>query len=604
MGFLAPLMLAGVLGLAIPVVVHLIGRQRARRVDFAAIHFLLGSDEKLARQLKLKEHLLLAVRVLCCVALALALAKPYTSCKQVGPPVLSGTQAIAIVLDDSILSRYVSDGESSFERAQRSALSILKRLPPDAQVALVFSTSPQNDVPASVEHERVAEKIRSGLPTHRTPNLPDALERAAAELSASLLVKKSVYLIAPMVRGSHPDPTWNWDERGGALHVADLSPPEFRNASIESASYRNDPDTGGIRVTATVRNDGQTAIARTITVQIGDETVATASIDVPGKQKTTKEFSVHVPPHMGRAAVTLALDGDSIEADNRRYLLLGHRTDVPVLLVNGSPSAAKQDDELFYLRTALRPGDREDSRVSFVETTPDRLGDIQLNDFEVVALVNVAKLSSSDAARIAAWVKSGGGLFVALGDQVDAEAYNQTMTALLPQPLQSPLYLAQGTGTPSGSVHLAKLRLDHPVLNVFSEKAPGLLKASFNVIYLLGPTAHRDRRETIANYDNGAVALATRDVANGRVLLFTSTLDRDWNDLAIHPGYLPLVQQSVLFLAGRNLRDLKTKTPGQRVDIPLRRNDREIVVSGPRGAAIYHRGSPTRRQDGALFKHG
>ena len=62
MGFLAPLMLIGVLGLAVPIAIHLIGRQRARRVPFAALDFLLATKRRTARRFRLRERLLLVAR--------------------------------------------------------------------------------------------------------------------------------------------------------------------------------------------------------------------------------------------------------------------------------------------------------------------------------------------------------------------------------------------------------------------------------------------------------------------------------------------------------------------------------------------------------------
>ncbi|HEU5058426.1 MAG TPA: BatA domain-containing protein, partial [Kofleriaceae bacterium] len=67
MEFLAPLMLVGLVGVALPIVIHLIGRRRARRVKFAAVDFLLGSDRKVKRKLRLREILLLLARVLACL---------------------------------------------------------------------------------------------------------------------------------------------------------------------------------------------------------------------------------------------------------------------------------------------------------------------------------------------------------------------------------------------------------------------------------------------------------------------------------------------------------------------------------------------------------
>ena len=61
----------------VPIIIHLINRRRAKLRRFAAIEFLLMSDKRLARRLKLKQILVLALRVLLVMALAFALAKPY-----------------------------------------------------------------------------------------------------------------------------------------------------------------------------------------------------------------------------------------------------------------------------------------------------------------------------------------------------------------------------------------------------------------------------------------------------------------------------------------------------------------------------------------------
>ena len=116
MTFLAPLMLVGLIGVAIPLVIHLIGRRRARVVKFAALAFLIGSKRKTSRRLQLRERLLLVVRLLACVALPLAIAKPFTSCRARGPTVARGPQAVVFVIDDSFTSGYRIGGRSLLDR--------------------------------------------------------------------------------------------------------------------------------------------------------------------------------------------------------------------------------------------------------------------------------------------------------------------------------------------------------------------------------------------------------------------------------------------------------------------------------------------------------
>ena len=110
MEFLAPLMLLGAAGVAVPVIIHLIGRQRAKVVRFAAIDFLLGTRRETARRFRLRELALLAVRVLICLAVPLVLAKPFAMCTARGPAVTRGPQAAVIVIDDSFATALERDG--------------------------------------------------------------------------------------------------------------------------------------------------------------------------------------------------------------------------------------------------------------------------------------------------------------------------------------------------------------------------------------------------------------------------------------------------------------------------------------------------------------
>jgi hypothetical protein len=136
MGFLAPLMLLGLAALAVPIAIHLIGKSRARVVKFAALDFLLATKRKTARSLRIRERLLFLVRLIACAAIALALAKPFTSCERKGPQVTRGPQAAVLVVDDSFAAGYLIDGKPWLARATAESQKILRQLGPLAEVAM------------------------------------------------------------------------------------------------------------------------------------------------------------------------------------------------------------------------------------------------------------------------------------------------------------------------------------------------------------------------------------------------------------------------------------------------------------------------------------
>jgi hypothetical protein len=72
----------------------------------------------------------------------------------------------------------------------------------------------------------------------------------------------------------------------------------------------------------------------------------------------------------------------------------------------------------------------------------------------------------------------------------------------------------------------------------------------------------------ILRFENGDAALVANRVGNGRVLLFTSSLDPEWNNFPRQVTYLPLLHEAMRYLAGS--QDQKTVyRVGELVPLPI-----------------------------------
>ena len=284
----------------------------------------------------------------------------------------------------------------------------------------------------------------------------------------------------------------------------------------------------------------------------------------------------------GMHRATVSLDPDAMPADDRRHLRLEVESPIRVLLVNGSPSPVRYRDELFYLETALNTADRGAQVILTSQITAGELEKMQFDGFDVVLLCNVGAVPQKRATDLAAFVRKGGGLLVALGDKVVAARLNLSLGALLPQDLRG----AVSAGTPGSggpALSIGRVATDHPIVNaIWSDKTGGGLRsARFRRVYLLRPAARTDRK-VLLWYDDGSPALVEAGRGEGRVLLFTSTLDRDWNDLAIRPGYLPLVQQMVRYLSrSQQESSRRSIVVGTSARIRLPRGTRQLRLVGP-----------------------
>jgi hypothetical protein len=584
-------MLLGAAGAAIPIAIHLIGRRRAKLVRFAAMDFLLGSNKRVARRLQLRELLLLAARVLVCIAIPLALAKPFTACAAAGPQVERGPQAAVFVIDNSLASSYQLDGETLIARARTQARKLLDDMGPEADVAIVLaaegSTAPDE---FSRDHLELRDAIAAIDTVPRPADITMALSRAQQLLDSSRQARKNIFLLSPMAAaGFHADgpvpadmPALTIIDPAGGRHL--------QNAAVVDIGVSPDPNAGsrGVQVITEIANFGTEAIdEREVRLLVEGRVLATSAVSLRPGERVKKRFAAPLPEGKRITDVVVELAEDALPADDRRYVRAELRDQVRALLVDGDPRTVRHDDELFYLETALRPGDRGDSGVAVTTTTVDALAELSLDDYDVLVLANVRALPADRVLRIARWMHGGGGVFVTVGSRVNADAYNATMSPLLPQQLRDPIdtaYGAQGAEREGRALRLAKLEREHPIFSVFTEEAAGLREARFHKVMLLGPTTRVEDRKVLARFSNGATALIEARSGDGRLLLFTATIDRDWTDLPIHSGYLPLVQRAVRYLAHKPDDTSRASVlVGRRHTIPIPAETTRVEIVGPSG---------------------
>src|SRR5437016_6310359 len=135
MSFIFPLLLGGLLLVGIPILLHLIMKQKPKMLPFPAMRFLLQRHRTNQRKLRLRHLLLLALRVLLIAGLCLALARPEVTSDRIN---LHSEQAIAavLVIDTSPSMEYTSAGISRLEAAKRRAGELLDELPDGSLVAV------------------------------------------------------------------------------------------------------------------------------------------------------------------------------------------------------------------------------------------------------------------------------------------------------------------------------------------------------------------------------------------------------------------------------------------------------------------------------------
>lgn len=178
-GFLAPALLALLAVAAVPILLHLLQRHQGRRVVFPAIRYLRLAEREHARRIRLRQLLLLLLRVAAIVALALAAARPFLrSGRGEHRPT-----ALAIVLDNSLSTSLVDGDARVLDELKALALAATASAGPEDRFWLIAAAQPWEASPPGTAAE-VADRIRAVRVVAGGADLAGSVERARNILAA------------------------------------------------------------------------------------------------------------------------------------------------------------------------------------------------------------------------------------------------------------------------------------------------------------------------------------------------------------------------------------------------------------------------------------
>lgn len=548
LSFAAPALLYGLGAVSVPVIIHLLFRQRPRSAEFPALRFLRLGFRLQRTKVRLKHLLLLLLRILVVVLLALALSRPLLRSTLFAPAAYRSARVV-LILDDSYSMGYRSDGTTtSLERAKAEADRLLGTLSLGSHAALLTTSRPMGEF--TLDLDAVRRQIADLPLTPDDTPVWTALE-AGAELGR--LQPAELYLLTDMTRQAWAQARSVALELPGeaGLTVVDVGAPKARNLAVVDIDPPGTTTAQNrtLEFTATIRAQG-TGGPRTLAFYLDGVRRANQPINLSGDERVSASFRHTFRTagvHQGWVEV---VEGDGLLADNARYFTVVVGRQPSLLMVNGDPGPGP-DDELFFARLALNPGGfARAAPFRLEEVSPEELSAIGRLDeaYQVVLLANVARLPAETWAELGRFVLTGGGLAVFLGDRVDARNYATYGGDLLPGGVGPRVAFP-------GGARLVVPSFGHPLVAGFADGRNGDLSAP-RFTDARGLTLF-DRREVelVATFETGgeagvgAPAVAVRRLGGGLVVCCSTALDDDWSDFPKWPAYLPFLHELTKFLS-------------------------------------------------------
>jgi hypothetical protein len=522
MNFLYPAFLIGALAIAVPIVLHLLRRDVAPQVPFSAVRLLRRSPIERSRRRRLRDLLLLAARVIAILLLATAFARPYRSNAAAGPDV-------RIVAVDRSFSM---GAPGRFAAALEAARAAIDEASPGERVAVIVFDD-RADVVAPAGSAADARAALAGLTpgfgaTRFGPAIGKAVE--AAEGQRARLV-----IVTDLQRAGWEDEQRAAVPSGFEVDVRDIgeAPP---NAAITALRVE------ARRVVATVRNTGHGPFSGYARAMVsggpGDDRASAAreagrtNVTVPARDSA--DVAIPLPDARGES-VSVAIDDPSgFPADNVRYAVLAEQPGTRVLIVTG----AERGQAGFYLSRALESV-TGDGAFDLHEMTGPSLSSMpaeELGRAAAAVLLSTRRLDRRGREALVAFVRGGGGLLVAASPEVDPSV----LASVMPWPDVA------GDERADGPVVLSATDLRHPIFQPFGALAANLGQVSVDRAWRVRAPGW----DVAARFSDGSPAVIERREGQGRIVLFTSDLDRQWNDFPLHPAFVPFAVEAVRHVAG------------------------------------------------------
>jgi len=575
MSFAAPVFLIAILAGLIPVLLHMINRQKATEMPFSTLRFLRLSAQRTRRRKYVHDVLLLLLRIAALVLIAIALAKPVIG--RLGNLFGGDAESAVVIILDNSASMGTTDQEGlRWDRAVGAAEQLLDQLGDGDTVALLTTCGPgrTDSTRLYVNHENVRQQLGVTRLSYEQADLAAQLRAARKLLEKSDAPNREIYLLTDMQAVSWSGLRQKRDSTADEeipVVIVDLHAKPKPNVALRTIELRAAAPVPGVPIQATVDLVGDVNISqkRHVELHVDGKKIGTSpTLEIRAGETASHTFQFTLnQPGAHRGEVRLAGE-DANATDNQLFFAVTLDQQIPVALVRPRDHPIKYLEDTFYLERALIPVRSEDWVVRTRSLTPAALATEPLSEYAAIFCVNLLPPDAATCRRLAEYLQRGGHVVWICGDNVDPGAYSGINgfagLSLLPARMIAPR--EPPDGQPDGW-QIGWLDDRHPALGPLSEPA-SLYQSVVVKKHIRLDVAREGGARVLARLSDGEPLLVERRVGEGSSLLLGTTAHVDWTNLPLRPLFLPLVARLTFQMVGEGSTN-QQRVAGVPLKIPV-----------------------------------
>lgn len=528
MNFLFPTFLIGLAAIAIPIIIHLFNFRKYKKVYFTNVQFLKELKQESDSKSKLKEWLILAMRILAIACLVFAFAQPFIPGKS---KTTQGEKAISIYIDNSFSMESTNKKGTLLENAKEYATEIVNTFNASDKFQLLTNDF-EGKHQRFVSKEDFIEQLNQVKISSATKSLNDVLKRQQDFLQNSSSKNKRIFLLSDFQKNTS---NFNKSDVDTSIVVSciPIASSEVSNVYIDSVWFETPIQQFGTQqiVHAIIINKSAKDIENgTLKLFINNTQVSLSSFNVSAGNKKDASISFTVKTK-GINKGVLKIEDYPITYDDDFYFSFNAQTTINALVINGKDTKTSgnfkslmQNDSLFVYQ--------ENSESTIDYSVFAKTNIIVLNELNI--------LTSGLTSELQKFVSNGGSLVIFPNKKADLESYNTAF-----QNLQLPQITKLDTVNTKTQIINFEQGLYEGVFDKIDQRMD--LPKVFEHFEFTKTT--NSNSQSLVLLQNGQFLISLNTLGSGKIYLFSIPSDESCSNLLKHALFVPtLIKMSILSL--------------------------------------------------------
>ena len=551
MTFLNPAVLIGLAAASIPVLIHLLNLRKLKTIEFSTLIFLKELQKNKIRRVRLKQWLLLALRVLIILMIVTAFARPTLEGVSIGGTTSAAKTTAIFILDDTFSMSVIDQKGSYFNQAKETIKRLLKQLEEGDDVGLILISGDKDfELPLTTNIGSLEERLNELKISSATGTINSALIAASDFISQSKNFNKEIYLLTDFQRNriaideniTNLNQVLKDQVRLYSLNFADGVKYNISIDDLQVTTKIFEKDKP-IRFKATITNySEQIANNLVVSLFLGGKRSAQQSINL-NPDETKMVFLEGITEQTGYVDASAEIEDDDIDMDNKRFATVYIPEVVSILLLSENVTDTK------FIKLALQPA-VENGNLKITEYNFSKMNSLQLSSYDLVFLFGGYKDLSFG--NLTQYVRSGGGLAVFPSSVSDLAGFQKLNDKLK---LPSPTSVVVSSDSHTDPVDFDKIDFNHPVFqNIFRDDQKKEIESpQINNYYKISP---KGKGNSLITLLDGSSFLCEYKIGNGKIFIFNVAPVLEWSDFPLKSIFAPLIYKSIYYLSAKRNTDI------------------------------------------------